>query len=244
MTCNKPAAFNAAHICVQGCFSTFASISNVTKVASTRMTGLPHEKPVGGKKADLAVTVVHSPTLGGPRLHDHDNVSALCLDITVKHPCTGKGVLERNSLAVAGKAKITKHESWHKLRGYGFAPIVCSTLGGVQNDAWRVLSLLSRLRAEAQDNVARAAAGGDVWGSSKSVEQRQGLIFARQRSVLLLTCLRGAALRLTGKHWDRGLTAGQRRDVAARTLADLEEELAALAASGGSGVVVQAYPVG
>ena len=49
---------------------------------------------------------------------------------------------------------------------------------------------------------------------------------------------------LTGKHWDRGLTAGQRRAVAVRTLAELEEELAALVASGGSGDVVQAFPVG
>ena len=39
------------------------------------------------------------------------------------------------------------------------------------------------------------------------------------------TCFRGAALRLTGTRGDRGLTAGQRRAAAARTLADLEEEL-------------------
>ena len=113
-----------------------------------------------------------------------------------------------NALVDAGKAKILKHEGWHKTRGFGFVPVVCSTLGGVQNDTYRVLSLLSRLRAEAQDVAARAAAAGAVRGIPKSVEQRQGLIFARQRSVLLLTCLRGAALRLTGKHWDCGLTAG------------------------------------
>jgi len=171
-------------------------------------------------------------------------VSALCIDVTGVHPCTGKGTLEPNALVDAGKAKIAKHGGWHKTRGYGFAPVVCSTLSGVQNDTYRVLSLISRLRAEAQDNVARAAAGGDVRGSPKSVEQRQGLIFACQRSVLMLTCIRGAALRLTGKNWDRGLTAGHRRAVAARTLADLEEELAALVTSGGSVVVVQAYLVG
>ena len=36
----------------------------------------------------------------------------------------------------------------------------------------------------------------------------------------MLTCLGGAALRLTGKHWECGLTAGRRRTVAARDLAD------------------------
>ena len=50
-------------------------------------------------------------------------------------------------------------------------------------------------------------------------------------------------LRLTGKHWDRVLTAGSGA-VAARALADEEEDLAALAAPGARGVVVQAYPVG
>jgi len=49
-------------------------------------------------------------------------------------------------------------------------------------------------------------------------------------------------LRLTGKHWDSCLTAGQRRAVAARDLADVEEEWAALAAPGAA--IVQAYPVG
>ena len=98
------------------------------------------------------------------------------------------------------------------------------------------------LRAEAQVNVAMAAVGVNVQGSPKSVEQLQGLIFARQRSVLMRTCFRGAALRLTGKHWDRGLSAEERRDVAARTLEDLEEEMAALVAlGGGGGGVVQAY---
>jgi hypothetical protein len=191
-----------------------------------------------------AVTVVHPPTPNGPRIHPHAGVSALCIDVTVVRPCTGKGFLVPNALVDTDKVKTTKHGGWHGARGYGFVPVVCSTLGGVQNDTYRVLSLLSKLRAEAQDNVARAAAGGDVRGSPKSVEQRQGLIFAHQRSVLIRTCLRGAALRLTGKHWNRGLTAGQRRAVAARTLADLEEELAALVAPGGGGVVVQAYPVG
>ena len=46
---------------------------------------------------------------------------------------------------------------------------------------------------------------------------------ARQRSVLTLSCLRGAALRLSGKLWDRGLTAEERRAVAERDLADEEE---------------------
>ena len=120
----------------------------------------------------------------------------------------------------------------------------------MQNDTLRVLSLVSRLRAQEQDKVAKAAAGGVVRGNLKSVEERQGRIFARQRSALMLTVLRGAALRLTGKHWDRGLTVAQRHAVAVRTLEDQEEELAALAAlaaSGGrgsGGVVIQAYPVG
>jgi hypothetical protein len=240
MTCNKMAAYNAAHSLVQDAFSGFAHISNVTKVASTRKAGLPHEKLVGGRKSDLAVTVYNPPT-SNPRLHARAGVSALCIDVTVTHPCTGKGILEPNKLVDVGKAKNFKHGGWHKTRGFGFVPVVCSTLGGVQNDTYRVLSLLSRLRAEAQDVAARAAAAGAAGGIPKSVEQRQGLIFARQRSVLLLTCLRGSALRLTGKHWDRGLTAGQRRAVAVRTLAELEEELAALVASGGSGDVVQAF---
>ena len=65
-----------------------------------------------------------------------------------------------------------------------------------------------------------------------------------------LTVLRGATLRLTGKHWDCGLTVVQRHAVAVRTLEDQEEDLAALAAvaasggRGGGGVVVQAYPAG
>ena len=96
-------------------------------------------------------------------------------------PCTGKGTLQPNTLVDAGKAKITKHGGWHGTRGYGLVPIVCSTLGGLQNDTYRVLSLISKLRAEAQVNVAKAAAGGNVRGSPKSVEQLQGLIFARQR---------------------------------------------------------------
>jgi len=47
-------------------------------------------------------------------------------------------------------------------------------------------------------------------------------------------------MRLTGKHWDRGLTARQRRAVAARDAADYEEELAALQAP--AHPVVQAFP--
>jgi len=100
---------NAAHITVQECFSDFGRISNVTRVASTRKTGLPHENLVRGKKADLAFTVVRLPTLGGPRIDSHDRVSALCLDVSVVHPCTGKGILEPNKQVDAGKAKITKH---------------------------------------------------------------------------------------------------------------------------------------
>jgi len=92
MKCNRSAAFNAAHICVQDCFSGFAHISNVTKVASTRKTGLPHEKLVGGKKSDLAVTDYNSPTLNGPRPHARA-VSALCIDVTGVHPCTRVGAL-------------------------------------------------------------------------------------------------------------------------------------------------------
>jgi len=42
----------------------------------------------------------------------------------------------------------------------------------------------------------------------------------------------------------KGLTAGQRRAVAARDLADAEEEWAALAAPGAGVAVVQAYPAG
>ena len=127
------------------------------------------------------MTVVHSPTLNGPRLHAGTGVSALCIDVTVVHPCTGKGILVPNALVDAGKAKITKH-AWHEGRGYGFVPFVCSTLGGVSNDAYRVLSLLSKLRAEAQDSVALAAAGGDVRGTPKSVEQRRGDSLASARS--------------------------------------------------------------
>ena len=102
--------------------SSFAQIPNVTKVACTRRTGLPREKPVGGKKSDLAVTVVHSPTLNGPRIHARAGVSALCIDLTVVYPCTGKGILVPNALVDAGKAKITKH-AWHGGRGHGFVPL-------------------------------------------------------------------------------------------------------------------------
>ena len=52
-----------------------------------------------------------------------------------------------------------------------------------------------------------------------------------------MCCLRGAASRLTGRHWDRGLTTGQRRALAARGIADEEEvreAWAALAAPSGS----------
>jgi hypothetical protein len=80
------------------------------------------------------------------------------------------------------------------------------------------------------------------------VEQRRGEIFARQRSVLTLSCLRGgAALRLSGKQWDRGLTAEERRAVAERDLADEEEARDALASPAvvpDAVVVVQAYPLG
>ena len=60
MTCNKTASFNAAHGRVQDTVSGMAQISNTTRVASTLGAGLPQEKPVGGKKADIAVTVVHA----------------------------------------------------------------------------------------------------------------------------------------------------------------------------------------
>jgi len=66
----------------------------------------------------------------------------------------------------------------------------------------------------------------------------------------MLSCLRAGALRLTGKHWDRGLTAvqlakrGLRRAVAARDLADEEDERAALVAPGVGGAVAQAYAGG
>ena len=246
MTCNKTAAFNAPHSRVQDTVSGFAQIPNTTRVASTKGTGLPQEKPVDGKKADLAVTVVHAPTLHGPRLHEREGVSGLCIDFTVVHPCTGKGILVPNKMVDAGKAKIVKHEGWLHDRDWGFAPFVVSTLGFVANDAYRILFLFALLRAERQDSVALAAGGGDVRGAAKSVAQRRGEIFARQRADLELACLRGAALRLTGKHWDRGMTAAQRRAVAARDLADVEEERAAAVVSGagGGGVVVQAYPVG
>ena len=121
-------------------------------VRLTWRMGHPHEKPVGGKKSDLAVTVVHSPTLNEPRVHDRAGVSALCIHLTVVHPCTGKDILVPNALVDAGKAKIAKHD-WHEGRGYGFVPFVCSTMGDVSNDAYGVLSLLSKLRAEAQDSV-------------------------------------------------------------------------------------------
>ena len=121
---------------------------------------------------------------------------------------------------------------------------MCSTLGGVANDAYRVLFLISLLRAEKLDCVALAAAGGDARCPPQSVEQRRGEIFARQRSALVLSCLRAGALRLTGKHWVRVLTAVQPRAVAARNLADEEDEWAALAAPGAGEAVVQAYPVG
>ena len=110
-----------------------------------------------------------------------------------------------------------------------------STLGAASNND-RLLFNFVWLRTDAQD-----AAGEDTRGRTKSLEQRRGLIFASQRAMLTLTCLHSAAMRVTGKHWDCGLTAGQRRAVAARDAADYEEELAALQAP--SHPVVQAFPV-
>ena len=49
------------------------------------------------------------------------------------------------------------------------------------NDPYHILHLLSMLRAEAQDKFALTAAGGDVRGGVKSVEQRRGEMLARQR---------------------------------------------------------------
>ena len=66
-------------------------VPGTTRVASTSRTGLPHEMPVGGKKADIAVTVVQAPTHNCCRLHEREGVSALCLDVTIVHPFTGKG---------------------------------------------------------------------------------------------------------------------------------------------------------
>jgi len=98
-----------------------------------------------------------------------------------------------------------------------------------------------KVRAEAQDAAALAATGADTHCRTKSAEQRRGLICARLRAMLTLTCPRSAAMRLTGKHWDRGLTAGHRRAMAARDAADYEEELATLQAP--AHPVVQAFPV-
>ena len=103
MTCNKTAALNAAHTRLQESVSVFSQIPYTTRVASTRATGFPHEKPVRGKKA--AVTTVHAPTLHGPRHHEREGVSALALaaeggDVR----CSAKSVEQRrgeSSLASA-----------------------------------------------------------------------------------------------------------------------------------------------
>ena len=105
MTCNKTAALNAAHTRLQESVSVFSQISYTTRVAQTRAAGFPHEKPVRGKKADIAVTTVHAPTLHGPRLHERGGVSALALaaaggDVR----CSAKSVEQRrgdSSLASA-----------------------------------------------------------------------------------------------------------------------------------------------
>ena len=67
---------------------------------------------------------------------------------------------------------------------------------------------------------------------------------------MLLTVLRATALRLTGKHWDRRLSAAQRRTLANR--ADEEFDAApapsgrppAVGAYAAPPAVVQAFPVG
>jgi hypothetical protein len=160
----------------------------------------------------------------------------------VIHPLDSRGNFLPNAASAAGRAKNVKHGAWLRLRGIGFVGLGCSTLGDVSDDFYRLLYLLAWLRAEYQDGAALAAAGGDARGPVKSVEQRRGLIFARQRSVLMLTCLRAGALRLSGKHWDRALTAEQRRAVAARDAADLAEDFHAPPAP--SLPVVQAFAVG
>jgi len=142
----------------------------------------------------------------------------------VTHPLTANGVLHSDAVGDAVKAKIVKHQPWLFEAGCGFLPFACSTLGAVNHDSLRFLLLMSWVIAEIEDKAAVATAGADACGFHKTVEQRRGEIFARERSALMLTVLRAAAMRLTGKHWDRGLSAGQRRAVAARDAADAEEE--------------------
>jgi hypothetical protein len=241
MTCKQRAAFYASHTLLQATISAISSIPGSTVSKSTRRQGLPHEKPVGGKKGDLCITVVHAPTAAGARLHSRVAMGGHVLDANVTHPCDGKGILKHDALGASAKAKNTKHAEWLKLRGYEFTPIVCSTLGAVTDDSLRFTLMCAWLRADAQNVSASATAGADARGPLKSVEQRRGEIFARHRTALVLTSLRGSGVRLSGKHWDRGMTAVQRRDMAAREAADIEEERAALAPA--LPVVVHAYPV-
>ena len=241
MTCRQRAAFNASHTVVQEHISDFARNNGVV-VSNSRRNGMRHEKPVDGKKPDIGICVVHAPTDAGPRLHAVEGVSQFCIDFVVTHPLTGNGVLHSDAVGDAVKAKIAKHQPWLDLDGCGFLPFACSTLGDVNHDSLRFILLMSWVIAEIEDKAAVATAGADARGFTKTVEQRRGEIFARERSALMLTVLRAAAMRLTGKHWDRGLSAGQRRAVAARDAADAEEERASLQAP--ALPVVQAFPVG
>jgi hypothetical protein len=224
MTCSRRAAFNASHTAVQEHISDFARTPNGVVVSNSRKNGMPHEKPVDGKKPDIGICVVHAPTDAGPRLHAVEGVSKFCIDFVVTHPFTGKGVLLSDPVGDVAEAKIVKHQPWLFDQGCGFLPFACSTLGDVNHDSLRFLLLMSWVIAEIDDKAAVATAGADARGFTKTVAQRRGEIFARARSALMLTILRAAAMRLTGKHWDRGLSAGQRRAAAARDAAEAEEE--------------------
>ena len=224
MTCSKRAAFYAGHTVVQEHISDFARGHTGMVVKNSRRNGMAHEKPVDGKRPDIGICVGIAPTDAGPRLHVAQGVSQLCVDFVVKHPLTGKGVLIPHAVRDAARAKLVLHEAWTKPAGLGFVAFACSTLGVVTNDALRFLWVVCMVIAEIEDKAAVATAGSEARGWTKTVEQRRGEIFARERTALMLTIHRVAAMRLSGKHCDQGLPVGLRRAMAARDAADADEE--------------------
>jgi hypothetical protein len=243
MTCNKRAAFNAAHTVVQEHVADLARGHTGVVVSTCRRNGMAHEKPVDGKKPDIGICVVHAPTDNGPRLHAVQGVSQFCVDFVVTHPLTGEGVLIPDAVGKVIKAKLVHHEAWTKPAGLGFLAFACSTLGVVSLDALRFLFILCWLIAEIEDKAAVVTAGSEIRGLTKTVEQRRGELFARECTALMQTLHRVGAMRLSGKHWDRGMSAGHRRATAARDAADAEEE-ARLPLPAVAIPVVQAFPVG
>ena len=251
LTCSKRAAYNAGHAFLQAFICTSAHIPSVSSVAENRRQGLPEQEPQrGGKRPDCLIKVFRQPTPNGPRLHQRSGIGGMAIDVRMSHEFTGQGVFRDDQANKVAREKIDWHQKWLNERGLPFSPVISTTLGDATNDTYRLLFLIAWLRAEARESSATAALGVHGAGPGQSVEQLRGLIFNNLRSGLFLTVLRATALRLTGKHWDRRLSAAQRRTLANR--ADEEFDAApapsgrppAVGAYAAPPAVVQAFPVG